>query len=64
MNTQAKNKVKRDLQMQKRFNQLYKVERKRIDDVYKILQEEFCLGIDQLQRRLLALKENETLTNI
>lgn len=57
MSKQAENKIKRDQRMQERFDWLYKTERKRIDDVYQQLEEEFCINKEQIQRRLVALND-------
>ncbi len=57
MNRQAINKLKRDYLMRERFNKLYKEDRKRIDDVYVTLEDEFCIDKEQIQRRINELDE-------
>ena len=50
------NKAKRDSKMHARFEQLYKLERKRIDDVYELLADEFDMSNAQVRRRLQNFK--------
>jgi hypothetical protein len=57
MSPQAQNKVNRDLVFKKRFDHLYNVERKRVDDVWNCLSQEFFVDKITLQRRLRSLDE-------
>jgi len=57
MNKQALNKLKRDWLMKERFQELYGINRLRLDDVYETLSKEFCIDKDQIQRRLNDLNE-------
>ena len=57
MNKQALNKLKRDWLMKERFQELYGINRLRLDDVYEKLSTEFCIDKDQIQRRLNDLND-------
>lgn len=52
MNTYEQNKLKRDQKLKKRFDELYKDQKKRLDEVWRILSREFFISSTQIQRRL------------
>ncbi len=57
MSPQALNKVHRDLAFKARFDYLYNTERKRVDDVWACLSQEYHVSVVTLQRRLRQLDE-------
>ena len=61
--TQRKlNTHKRYMKIQARYKVLYNEERKRIDDVYTTLQEEFCIGEQSINMALRYVPKIETTT--
>ena len=57
MKTQYHNKMKRDLRMYERFNELYKVQKIRLDVLWDMLSQEFFIDKVQVQRRMKEMND-------